>query len=455
MNNNNKVNPFIEVDINFEKGECLLPITEKVVEGVKPYYYVSNKGNIYSTYNNKFKKLKPVNEKINDDSSYKLIDISYTDKDGNSKTKKVRVHRAVALEFMPEGQDIENNITVIDHIDCNKANNNLENLEWVTQSENVARAKLNGLMYRPLQNKKEILDGIVNDLQSNKFTILEIANKYNVTTATVYRIKTGSYEDIVGSNIEFTFKQPLTDEQLKDIYIRSFTDEDWQKIADEYNISWYTVKQIHYPNANRFGDRIRDMGFDNISVADNLTKDQIIEIRKKCDMGVSDEVLAKEYNRSTRTISMIRKGRDRFKETLENAGFVSDDPERELNDGEMLQIYEMAKNGISDKEIAKKFNIHQTMVITVRTGSKYKQADFLKRYNLPKIMRHNRKVVKENRFSEEEAIAIYNKMKETKKYTRQMAAKYGCDKSLMANIKYCRGSYYYLQEKYGLEPLNY
>ena len=47
-----------------------------------------------------------------------------------------RVHRMVAEAFnIPRAEDA----TVINHIDHNKRNNSLENLEWVTQQENMTQ----------------------------------------------------------------------------------------------------------------------------------------------------------------------------------------------------------------------------------------------------------------------------------------------------------------------------
>jgi hypothetical protein len=49
--------------------------------------------------------------------------------------KSYLVHRLVAECFIPNPKPLINNI--VNHKDGNKQNNSIENLEWVTNSENV------------------------------------------------------------------------------------------------------------------------------------------------------------------------------------------------------------------------------------------------------------------------------------------------------------------------------
>lgn len=49
--------------------------------------------------------------------------------------KGYQVHRLIAEHFIPN----PNNYPEINHIDCNRINNSIENLEWVTRSINMKR----------------------------------------------------------------------------------------------------------------------------------------------------------------------------------------------------------------------------------------------------------------------------------------------------------------------------
>ena len=103
-------------------------------------YQASTTGKLRSlNYKNsgKIKELKPA---IGNDGYLKTM---LQNDDGNYKS--LCVHTFIALAFI--GQKPYK--FEIDHIDCNKQNNSVENLEYVTRKENMIRGYKNGLIVLP------------------------------------------------------------------------------------------------------------------------------------------------------------------------------------------------------------------------------------------------------------------------------------------------------------------
>ena len=111
----------------------------KDIKGYEGLYSVSSDGRIWSEYTKKY--LSPGCTR-----GYLVVSLS---KDGTSKSFKV--HRLVAEAFLPnyvEG-------LVVNHIDGNKQNNLVDNLEFVTQKENVRHSFSMGLSPRGFDTSRQ------------------------------------------------------------------------------------------------------------------------------------------------------------------------------------------------------------------------------------------------------------------------------------------------------------
>ena len=123
----------------------------KDIEGYENRYKISNYGKVKSLYRKvKFPKgfLYSVPEKILNpgisSQGYHFVNLTKY-----GKQKGVRVHRLVALSFIPNPQ----NKRCINHKNGIKADNRVENLEWATHSENNKHAYDIGLKIGALKNK--------------------------------------------------------------------------------------------------------------------------------------------------------------------------------------------------------------------------------------------------------------------------------------------------------------
>ena len=92
-------------------------------------------------YKQNHSKLQLVNEKILPQHMNKRNGYMYVYLTKNAKGKNCRVHRLVADAFIP---NMENKLEV-NHIDGNKQNNNIDNLEWCTFKENIRHSYKLGL----------------------------------------------------------------------------------------------------------------------------------------------------------------------------------------------------------------------------------------------------------------------------------------------------------------------
>lgn len=116
------------------------------VNGYEGLYQISNLGRVKSLKRkNKYKHNEEIIMKELFDGNYLFIRLSK-----NSKKKNFLIHRLVAEAFIKEIKGKE----YVNHKNGIKTDNRVENLEWVTASENTIHAIKNGL--KRLPNKKII-----------------------------------------------------------------------------------------------------------------------------------------------------------------------------------------------------------------------------------------------------------------------------------------------------------
>lgn len=116
----------------------------------------------------------------------------------NRKKETFKVHRVVAAHFIPN----PNNLKEINHIDGNKLNNSVDNLEWSNRSLNIRHAFNTGLIQpqRGSKNGFSILNEkqVTEIFQSND-TLKKLAIKYRVSKYCIYDIKRGrSWNHVTG-----------------------------------------------------------------------------------------------------------------------------------------------------------------------------------------------------------------------------------------------------------------
>lgn len=109
---------------------------------------------------------------------------------GNKETRKL-VHRLVLSSFTGDNKTLQ-----VNHIDGNKTNNILSNLEWVTQSQNITHAYATGLMVKvgDTSANRKLNSILVAEIRAKflprKYTIKMLSIEYGVTSSAIKAIIT-------------------------------------------------------------------------------------------------------------------------------------------------------------------------------------------------------------------------------------------------------------------------
>ena len=146
-------------------------------------YSVSDKGDVYSHRSHKLMTIWCKKGK------YPRVTLS-----NNGKEKTFCVHRLVAEAFIPNTLGKK----TVNHIDGDKTNNHVSNLEWNTMSENMHHAVVNGLASPPKLKNGELHPAskltnidvqMIKILLNYDFTMAQIAKRFNVHEVHISNIK--------------------------------------------------------------------------------------------------------------------------------------------------------------------------------------------------------------------------------------------------------------------------
>ena len=207
---------------------------EQLINDGTNYHYITDEGIVKSFYKNSWKMLKT---RINKD--------GYEDIKLNGVTYKV--HRLVAQAFIPN----PDNLPQVNHIDGNKKNNKVSNLEWCDNSYNQKHAWDNNLQpIRHASNCKlsqEQADSIRQEYLDGS-SISELSTFYQVSKTTIKDILKGKHYNLdkdIPSVTREQSKRKLTFEQAEEIRrIYNENHPSYNSLAMAYGVNHKTIKKI-------------------------------------------------------------------------------------------------------------------------------------------------------------------------------------------------------------------
>ena len=421
-NNKNVKETFVER--KSKTGETV----RRIIDGKGDWtnYAVSDLGNVYEIndegYLSKMYPHKKYNsvDKINgtvDLNDYYLnvrLNIWYKMKKSNKLRFgiDVGIHILVADAFLKPVEDFY----IVDHIDMNKANNNLKNLRR-TNNKGNSIAFVKGIkeidpyffenIKRPVVGKRSYTDEQVEEacklLQEEKLFIYQIANKTGIPSKTVGEIKNKRIYKNISDKYDFS---------KYNLYANvKYLTEDNVKEIDELLREGKTVEEIvdimgFDPTKRRAREVINERRKELISgkVIAKDTNEKYKEAEEKqiaeyVRKGYKPSVIAKMMNHENdsiytghvsyiRSLIMEKEGYILFNDLFENMEEYEKHREKSKNDIDLVHeiCRRLEKNEESMKSIAKDLHVRKTFVESIRY--KHTWVDISANYNFDNFNQH-------------------------------------------------------------------
>ena len=150
------------------------------VSDLYPNYEVSDQGEVRNAKNNKLLSLKK-----------KIRGYVYVHLHQDGKSKVVTVHRLIASAFIPN----PNNLETVNHINYIKDDNRVENLEWMSYSENSGNKNPHKIIVGKQIEQLDLNGNILAEFDSISQAAKELQiNRGNINQVCLGKLKTaGGY----------------------------------------------------------------------------------------------------------------------------------------------------------------------------------------------------------------------------------------------------------------------
>lgn len=188
-------------------------------------YSITEDGQVFSKLRGKFLKQVIV-------SGYPAI----STKVGN-KTYIRYIHRLLAQAYIPN----PHNMPVVNHIDGNKGNYALDNLEWCSYQDNTNHAISTGL-HTPARklSASEVLE-----IYSSKESYVILAAKFGVGKTTIEAIKNGTkYKDLYDVNLVVKTPHSAAKLTAEDVQVIRTSNESVSSLALKFGVNETSIRKV-------------------------------------------------------------------------------------------------------------------------------------------------------------------------------------------------------------------
>ena len=163
----------------------------------------------------------------------------------NKRKFNKMIHRLLAIAYLPNPE----NKPQVNHIDGNKLNYSLDNLEWVTQFENMQHSVVTGLSpkgersYLAKLTEEDVKD--ISVLHSQGVSCEELSKQFGITPGGISGILSGrTWKHVSREIFQIKFKAKLTPTdipKIREMFVKGLSNTE---IAEKFGVARGTIQQV-------------------------------------------------------------------------------------------------------------------------------------------------------------------------------------------------------------------